>query len=185
MEAKTKGTGKERSVRDIDKNRGDELQLVVFNIGDEEFGVEIMNVQEIIRMTNITKIPQAPNYVRGIINLRGRIVIVINLNDIMGMDGKEADEHTRIIVAEMGETVVGFIVDSVSEVLRLPESNVEPAPAIIANKIDTEYVLGVGKIDDRLLILLNLHKVFSESDLNHINTLSSEADGAEGAEVIA
>jgi purine-binding chemotaxis protein CheW len=103
----------------------------------------------------------------------------------MGMDGKEADEHTRIIVAEMGETVVGFIVDSVSEVLRLPESNVEPAPAIIANKIDTEYVLGVGKIDDRLLILLNLHKVFSESDLNHIGTLSLDADGAERAEVIA
>ena len=178
----TSGPDNEKIVGDIDqKFRGDELQLVVFNIGDEEFGVEIMNVQEIIRMTNITKIPQAPNYVRGIINLRGRIVIVINLNDIMGMDGKESDEHTRIIVAEMGEAVVGFIVDSVTEVLRLPEINVEPAPAIIANKINTEYVSGVGKIDERLLILLNLHKVLNESDFNTINTLSAEA--VEAAEV--
>ncbi len=182
MTDKTSGPDKEKNVGDIDKQlRGDELQLVVFNIGDEEFGVEIMNVQEIIRMTNITKIPQAPNYVRGIINLRGRIVIVINLNDIMGMDGKESDQNTRIIVAEMGDTVVGFIVDSVTEVLRLPEINVEPAPAIIANKINTEYVSGVGKIDERLLILLNLHKILNESEFNTVNTLSSEA--TEGAEV--
>lgn len=178
MEAKT--TGKERSTSDIDKKiRGGELQLVVFNIGDEEFGVEIMNVQEIIRMTNITKIPQAPNYVRGIINLRGRIVIVINLNDIMGMDGKDSDEYTRIIVAEMGETVVGFIVDSVTEVLRLPEINVEPAPAIIANRINTEYILGVGIINERLLILLNLYKVLNENEFNTLNTLASDAEGAE------
>ena len=172
--------GIERSVQDRETDTtGDELQLVVFNIGDEEFGVEIMNVQEIIRMTNITKIPQAPDYVRGIINLRGKIVIVINLNDIMGTDGREQDEDTRIIVAEMGDNIVGFIVDSATEVLRLLKSSVEPAPAIIANRINTEYVRGVGKIDDRLLILLNLRKILSESELGSINSISAEVDGAE------
>ena len=169
-----------KSIKDRETDTtSDELQLVVFNIGAEEFGVEIMNVQEIIRMTSITKIPQAPHYVRGIINLRGKIVIVINLNDIMGTGGGEQDEDTRIIVAEMGDNVVGFVVDSATEVLRLPKNSVEPAPAIIANKIDTEYVRGVGKIDDRLLILLNLQKILSESELGSISNIAAEADGAE------
>lgn len=156
----------------------DEIQLVVFNIGSEEFGVEIMHVQEIIRMTSITKIPQAPNYVRGIINLRGRIIVVLNLNVIMGMESKEQDENTRIVVANIGEAVMGFIVDSVSEVIRLPGKNIEPAPAVIANKIGTEYVRGVGKLDDRLLILLNLDKVLNANELHSINTISAEAAGA-------
>jgi len=165
----------EKQLQDAKAKSGDELQLVVFNIGTEEFGVEIMNVQEIIRMTNITKIPQASGYVKGIINLRGRIIVVINLNVIMGMESKEQNENNRIIVADIGETVMGFIVDSVSEVIRLPESSVEPAPAVIANKIGTEYVHGVGKMEDRLLILLDLDKILSANELNNINAISAEA----------
>ncbi|NJD52101.1 MAG: chemotaxis protein CheW [Candidatus Methanoperedens sp.] len=161
--------------QDAKAKSGDELQLVVFNIGTEEFGVEIMNVQEIIRMTNITKIPQASGYVKGIINLRGRIIVVINLNVIMGMESKENNENTRIIVADIGEIVMGFIVDAVSEVIRLPESSVEPAPAVIANKIGTEYVRGVGKMEDRLLILLNLDKILSANELHNINKITTEA----------
>lgn len=154
----------------------DEFQLVVFTLGDEEFGVEINNVQEIIRMPTITKIPQAPDYIKGVINLRGRIITVINLNVIMGMGSKELDEDTRIIVANVNDTVMGFVVDSVSEVMRLPAKNVEPAPAIIANKISTEYLRGVGKMDNRLLILLNLDKVLGTSLLNNINTISADAE---------
>jgi purine-binding chemotaxis protein CheW len=126
-------------------------------------------------MTNITKIPQASGYVKGIINLRGRIIVVINLNVIIGMESKEQNENTRIIVADIGETVMGFIVDSVSEVIRMPESSVEPAPAVIANKIGTEYVRGVGKMEDRLLILLDLDKILSANELNNINAISAEA----------
>ncbi len=153
----------------------DELQLVVFMIGNEEFGVEITNVQEIIRMTSITRIPQSPNYVRGIISLRGRIIVVLNLNVIMGTESKEQDENTRIMVASIGETVMGFMVDSVSEVIRLPHKNIEPAPAVIANKLDTEYVRGVGKMEDRLLILLDLHKLLSANELHSVHTISAEA----------
>ncbi len=158
-----------------------ELQLVVFNVGKEEFGVEIMKVQEIIRMTNITRIPQAPEYIRGIINLRGRIIVVLNLNVIMGMDTKEQDENTRIVVANIDETVMGFIVDSVSEVIRLPEKNVEPAPAVIASKIGTEYVQGVGKMEDRLLILLDLDKILGGNQLLSVQKISMEASGIEAA----
>ena len=154
-----------------------ELQLVVFSIGSEEFGVEIMNVQEIIRMTSITMIPQAPDYIKGIINLRGRIIVVINLNVVLGMQSKEQDENTRIVVASIGDTVMGFVVDSVSEVIRLPEKNVEPAPAVIASRIGTEYVLGVGKLDNRLLILLNLGKVLGANELHNIQSISNDAAG--------
>jgi len=168
----------EKQPQDAKTKSGDELQLVVFNIGTEEFGVEIMNVQEIIRMTNITKIPQASSYVKGIINLRGRIIVVINLDVIMGMAGKEQDENTRIIVADIGETVMGFIVDSVSEVIRLPESSVEAAPDVIANKIGAEYVRGVGKMEDRLLILLDLDMILSSNELHNVNRISTEASAA-------
>ncbi len=154
---------------------GEELQLVVFNIGPEEFGMEIMKVQEIIRMTNITKIPQASNYIRGIINLRGKIIAVINLNMIMGMQSKEQDENTRIIVADIDNIVMGFIVDSVSEVIRMPASSIEPAPAIIASKIGTEFVNGVGKIGDRLLILPDFKRIINVQDLHQFRTVSSEA----------
>jgi purine-binding chemotaxis protein CheW len=104
--------------------------------------------------------------------------VVINLDVIMGMKSKEQDENTRIIVADIGETVMGFIVDSVSEVIRLPESSVEPAPSVIANKIGTEYVLGVGKMEDRLLILLDLDKILSSNELHNVNAIVSGAAAA-------
>ena len=152
-----------------------ELQLVVFRLGDEEFGVEIGNVQEIIRMTSITRIPQAGDYINGIINLRGRIIVVINLNVVMGMENTvKRDENVRIIVADVGDTVVGFMVDSVSEVIRLPIKDIEPAPAIIANRIGTEYLRGVGKMENRLLILLKLDKILGAEKLNSIQKISEE-----------
>lgn len=156
-----------------DTEVNNEFQLVVFSLGDEEFGVEINNVQEIIRMPTITKIPQAPDYVKGVINLRGRIITVINLNTIMGMQDRRHDEDTRIIVANVNDTVMGFVVDSVSEVMRLPTNNVEQAPAIIASKINTEYLQGVGKMDRRLLILLNLEKFVSASRLHSFSNVST------------
>ncbi len=157
------------------KGFGDaELQLVVFKIKTEEFGVEINSVQEIIRMVNITEIPRAPPYVKGLINLRGHIVVVISLSTIMRVQSRELDADTRIIVADVGGTVMGFIVDSVSEVIRLPSKSIEPTPSIIMNKIRSEYLKGVGKIDERLLILLNLNKMLSSEELIHIQNMSSE-----------
>lgn len=162
-------------LQDLKTTSESELQLVVFSIGSEEFGVEIMNVQEIIRMVTITRIPQAPDYIRGIINLRGRIIVVINLNVIMDIHNKEQGDNTRIIVASIEDTVMGFVVDAVSEVIRLPEKNVEPSPTVIADKIGTEYVMGVGKLNNRLLVLLNLDKIFGAKELHSVHSISSDA----------
>lgn len=158
----------ELSQENVQKKPDGELQLVVFNTGKEDFGIEIMNVQEIIRMTNITKIPQSPSHIRGIINLRGKIIVVINLNVVMGMESSEHDENTRIIVTSINDTVVGFVVDSVSEVLRLPSSSVEAAPELVSAKIDSSYLKGVGKLDNRLLLLLDMGRVLSKDEMAQI-----------------
>jgi purine-binding chemotaxis protein CheW len=138
---------------------GDELlQLVSFNIGDEEFGVDILQVQEINRMLEVTRVPNAPEYVDGVINLRGKVIPIIDLRRRFGMDRKEHDKHTRIVVVELSGKVVGFVVDAVREVLRIPRGVTEPPPDIAGGKKD-EYITGVGKLEDRLLILLDLEKV--------------------------
>ncbi len=163
-----------KNEKDTDK----EIQLVVFKIDTEEFGVEIRTVQEIIRMANITEIPRAPPYVKGIINLRGQIIVVISLNAIMGMQSKELDANSRIIVSDIDGTVMGFIVDSVSEVIRLPLKSIETTPTMITDRIKTEYFKGVGKVDNRMLIILNLDKMLNGEELIHHHNISPETSQA-------
>jgi len=153
-------------------NAADLLQLVVFELGGEEFGVEIMNVQEIIRMPEMTQIPQSPDFVEGVINLRGRIIVVANLSKRFNLRSRVADENSRIIVVEIGKTVVGMIVDSVNEVLRIPKSSVEPAPELVMSKVSKNYLKGVGKIDKRLLILLDLARVLTVEEVAEISNLA-------------
>ncbi|MCL7413265.1 MAG: chemotaxis protein CheW [ANME-2 cluster archaeon] len=134
----------------------DGMQLVVFNLDNEEYGVEISQVREIIKMEEISHIPGTPDYVKGVINLRGQVTTVISLREMFGLMEKEADQNTRIIVAEIDGLTLGVIVDAVNEVLKLSANNIEPTPAIVSNDIDTKYLRGVGKLDDRLLILLDI-----------------------------
>ncbi len=136
------------------------LQLVSFNIGEEEFGVDILQVQEINRMLEVTRVPNAPEYVEGVINLRGKVIPVVDLRKRLGMPEKDHDKNTRIIVMELGGKVVGFVVDAVQEVLRIPRGVTEPPPSIAAGG-NAEYIRAVGKLDDRLLTLLDLEKVLS------------------------
>jgi purine-binding chemotaxis protein CheW len=134
------------------------LQLVSFKIGDEEFGVDILKVQEINRMIDVTRVPNAPDYVEGVINLRGKVIPVVDLRKRLGMDAKENDKSTRIIVVELNGKTVGFVVDGVREVLRIPKSVTEPPPSL-ATGINAEYITAIGKLGDRLLTLLDLEKV--------------------------
>ncbi|MBN2111452.1 MAG: purine-binding chemotaxis protein CheW [Methanosarcinaceae archaeon] len=144
-------------------NSDELLQLVIFNLGAEEFGVDIMKVQEIIRLPEITRIPRSPDYIKGVINLRGKIIVVMDLDQRFGLPSKKMTEETRIVVVDIDGTIVGMVVDSVSEVIRLVASNVDPTPEIITQKINADYLKGVGKMDDRLLILLNLENIINET----------------------
>jgi purine-binding chemotaxis protein CheW len=145
----------------------EEIQLVVFMLkqGDMvcEYGVPITQVQEIITMTRPTQLPQAPDFVEGIINLRGRIIPIIDLKKRFQMGTSEITNDTRSVVVEVEGQTVGIIVDEVSEVLRLANSDIEPAPAIIGG-ITAEYLTGVGKIEGRLLILLDMNKILSDQE---------------------
>ncbi|OLN24801.1 Positive regulator of CheA protein activity (CheW) [Desulfovibrio sp. DV] len=144
----------------LKKQDAELLQLVTFSIGEEEFGVDILSVQEIIRMMDITKVPRAPDFVEGVINLRGKVIPIIDLRRRFGLATRDHDKHTRIIVIEINNMIVGFVVDSVSEVLRIPASTVEPPPPVVSG-LESEYISGVGKLEDRLLILLDLNKLLS------------------------
>lgn len=147
------------------------IQLVTFKIADEEFGVDILKVQEIIRMMPITKVPNAPAFVEGVINLRGKVIPVIDMRKRFGLPASKHDSNTRIEVMDLQGQVVGFVVDAVSEVLRIKESTVEPPPAVVAG-VGSEYMRGVGKLEDRLLILLDLDKLLNQHELNSLNGVS-------------
>lgn len=148
------------------------LQLVSFKIANEEFGVDILNVQEINKMTQITKVPNAPDFVEGVINLRGRVIPIIDLRTRLKIEKKEHDKDTRIIVVEIAGKTVGFIVDAVKEVLRIPTSIIEPPPQI-ATGIDSDFIRAVGKLDDRLLILIDLEKVLTEQDKEQLKSVEN------------
>jgi purine-binding chemotaxis protein CheW len=139
---------------------GDVVQVVSFALGSEEYGVDISQVQEIIRMVEITHVPRAPRFMEGVINLRGQLIPIVDLRTRFGMIRADQTKSTRIVVTEIGSKRVGIIVDSVSEVLNIPFDQVENAPDMIAGT-GTEYIQGVGKVHERLIILLDLTMVMS------------------------
>lgn len=146
------------------------LQLVSFMIGNEEFGISILYVQEINRMLQITKVPNAPSFVDGVVNLRGRVIPVIDLRTKLGMERKEHDKNTRIVVVEVGVKNAGFIVDAVKEVLRIPESITE-APPEIATGINSEFITAVAKLEDRLITIIDLEKILSGNEKQELREL--------------
>jgi len=145
-----------------------ECQLVVFLIGDEEFGVDIKQVREIVRLREITRMPKSPKFIEGVVNLRGQVVSVVDLAKRLEIPSLPKGENSRIIVIEVETNTVGMIVDSVSEVLRLPLENIEDVPALIETAVPEHYIQGVGKLKDRLLVLLDLNKVLTSEELKHI-----------------
>jgi len=152
---------------EIKQKQTEELeQMVTFNLGQEEFGVNILQVQEINRMVEITQVPQTEAYVEGIINLRGKVIPIIDLRKKFGMPEKERDNHTRIVVVDVAGETVGLVVDGVSEVLRVPAGSLEEAPKLVAGNSSggysgADYIKSVVKMDDRLLIYLDLEKIIS------------------------
>lgn len=153
------------------KKRDDELlQLVTFSIGEEEFGVDILKVQEIIRTMEITKVPRAPAFVEGVINLRGKVIPIIDLRRRFNLAPKTHDKNTRIIDCVINNILVGFVVDAVAEVLRIPSNTVEPPPPVVAG-IGSDYISGVGQLKDRLLIMLDLDKLLSSEDMEKLTAM--------------
>lgn len=139
------------------------LQLVSFSVASEEYGLDILRVQEIIRTQQLTRVPNLPDYVEGVINLRGKVIPVVALRRRLGLESVAADKNTRIVVVDVHGQTLGFIVDAVSEVLRIGADTVEPTPRI--GTVEREYISGVGKLDSRLLLMLDLERLMNQEEI--------------------
>ncbi len=136
----------------------EEFQVVAFKLGQEEYGADVLNVQEINRPLNITRVPRTQEYIEGVVNLRGNIVPVINLHTKFNIKGQGSEDDKRIIVFQFDDLKVGIIVDEVSEVIRLKTSDIEET-AKVYNAMTVEHIKGIAKVNSRLLILLDLPKI--------------------------
>jgi purine-binding chemotaxis protein CheW len=139
------------------------LQWVTFRLENETYGINVMQVQEVLRVTEIAPVPGAPDYVLGIINLRGNVVTVLDTRRRFGLPAVETDDATRIVVIETGNTVVGILVDSVAEVVEMHRSAVEASPSV-GNDESSKYIEGVANNDGELLILVDINKLLSDDE---------------------
>ncbi|NOZ08200.1 MAG: purine-binding chemotaxis protein CheW [FCB group bacterium] len=167
--AETHRTGSESTVN----TRAAEMrQLVCFNLGGNNFGVDISRVHEINRIAGVTHVPDAPFYVEGLINLRGDVIPIVNLRKRFKMTEKDGNIENRIVVIEVPDAIIGLLVDSVTEVLRISESQIEPPPKLLSTGVELHYIEGVAKVGEDLLIVLNTDLIFSEDEFNTIKALS-------------
>ena len=143
-------------------------QMVGFKIDNEFYGIDIIQVQEIIRMQEITMVPRTPPFIKGVVNLRGKVVPIISLRERFGINEVEHTKDTRIVIVRIDVGLIGFIVDAMAEVIRLPERLIEPTPPTATN-IESEYIRGVGKLDDNLIIILDLNMVLTKEKKEFLN----------------
>ncbi|MCH8108680.1 MAG: chemotaxis protein CheW [Chloroflexi bacterium] len=153
----------------------EEKQLVVFDLDSESYGVDIGAVREIIRMQEITRVPRTPEFVEGVINLRGKVIPVVDLRKRFGLAVGEENKDNRIVVVDIGGQDIGVVVDAVTEVLRIPASAIEP-PSSVITSADSEYLLGIAKLDDKMIILLELESVLSEKEKDLLSEDSLTVD---------
>ena len=148
----------------VTKKTGEHIdQYVSFVLQGEEYGVPILSVQEIIRYESLTRVPQSPEFVEGVLNLRGQVIPVINLRKKFGLVATELDKSTRIIVVEVKDRVVGLVVDEVSEVLQIQEDEIAPPPPMGTN-VKVDFISGMGKVGDHLMILLDIDLILSTNE---------------------
>ena len=147
------------------------IQLVSFNLEGEEYGVEVLKVREIIRMPSITHMPNTPHYIDGIINLRGKVIPIVSMRKKFGLMVTENSSHTRIMIMDISGELMGFIVDAVSEVIRISGSEIQPSPSVAAGGLDQDCIAGVINLSERLLVLLDLDRMFTNDEKQLLDSI--------------
>ena len=166
---------------DIEEGGLEQDENLVFTIKSQEFGIQAMRVQEISRVLPITDVPSAPSYIEGIMNLRGRLASVINFRKKLGFEPKEHDEDTRVIVVELDSFPIGIIVDAVEEVIKIPVEKVQKLPESTTTSVSKDYMSGVGMLDNRLIILLDVDKVLTTTELIQLGEVKQMMEKVEEA----
>jgi purine-binding chemotaxis protein CheW len=159
----------------------DDQQFLTFNLAEEYYGVDILKVQEIKGYTNVTKIPNTPDYLKGVLNLRGTIVPIVDLRMKFGMGVTEPTSFTVVVVVNVRNRVMGFLVDAVSDVLDLNAKNIQPPPDM-GTTVDISFVAGIGNANDRLVTLLDIDRVLTEDEVQAVGDLSGKLEKMEGHE---
>ena len=164
---------------DIEAEEVEEDQYLVFTIQSQEFGIQAMCVQEISQVLETTEVPNAPPYIDGIVNLRGRLASVVNFRKKFGFESKEHDEDTRIIIVEHAGFPIGIVVDSVEEVIKIPEEAVQELPQTTSTAVSEEFMAGVGMLGERLIILLDVEEVLTKTELGEVEAVRQAIDAVE------
>ncbi len=152
----------------------------MFNIGKELYGVGIESVHEIVKVPDITQVPDAPRFLEGVINLRGKIIPVVDLRKRLNLQGKERNKSSRVLITENEGRLIGLLVDAVSEVLKLHPDAIEAPPEMVS-AIGVEYITGVAKVGERLVILLTLQKVLNLDDMKKVVKVIEKSAGSQAA----
>ncbi len=160
-----KSVGKKNVSHDV---RLEDNQFVTFLINDETYGVEVLRVKEIVGMTDITPVPNTLHFMKGVINLRGAVVPVVDMRLKFGMNEKEYNSFTVIIIVEVVNRYIGMIVDSVSDVVNIPITSIQETPHFSA-KIETDFIKGIGQLEEALVIILDVDKILTTEELHSIN----------------
>jgi len=147
-------------------------QLISFSVGEEEYGLELPRVKEVIRVRQTTWLPGAPSFVKGIINLRGDVIPIIDLRDKFGLESREYTAQTRVIVVEVEGRLLGLVVDSASQVVRIPADMIEPPPAVPGG-LSKGLITGVGKMEDRLVVLLNADSILTAEEKTALKAIDA------------
>jgi purine-binding chemotaxis protein CheW len=150
-------------------------KYLTFKLANEEYGIEILKVQEIIQMQEVTRVPRTPDFVRGVINLRGKVIPIIELREKFGMEVTEDTDKTCIIIVKIGDdetgTILGIVIDEVSEVLDIAAKDIQEAPSF-GNDVNTEFILGIGTIEGKVKMLLDIDKVLSSQEMTELSKMA-------------
>jgi purine-binding chemotaxis protein CheW len=151
----------------------DDIKVIIFQLKDEEYGVEVEQVRSIERVEHITRVPSTPDFVEGVINLRGVVTPIIDLRKRFNIEGIKHSEMTRVIIVTVGSMEVGLVVDAANDVIDIPKGAIEPPPVVVGG-MEAEYIRGVAKLEKRLLILLNLDKVLNPEELEEVQEIKGK-----------
>ncbi|HTP58046.1 MAG TPA: chemotaxis protein CheW [Spirochaetia bacterium] len=165
------------ALKDRVDTRGELRQFISFSVGEEEYGLELLRVKEVIRVREITWLPKAPSFVKGIINLRGDVIPIIDLRDKFGLEAKEATANTRVIVVEVDGKLMGMVVDSASQVVRIPADQIDPPPPVFGGRAQ-DFITGVGKLEDKLIILLNSDAILTAEERTQLGSIHGDQANA-------
>jgi len=160
--------------KEEETGQGEEVQLVTFLLGQEEYGIPIAKIQEIDRLSKITQTPKAPKFVEGVTNLRGEVIPVLSTRMLFALETKASDDHTRVIIVDLGGAKTGLVVDSVKQVLSISKRNIAPPPASISSGADGQFISGLGKVEDgkRMIVLLDVEKVLTRGEQSELAALT-------------